>query len=103
MFYINRNLRAELFFEHYDMDKLHSDEEVLRKLKEKVEGRCHPEYGYIIQIIKNTGSESPCGIDISVPAVENNSCRVVVIFTAITFKRTPRPTQPRRRTSSTSS
>lgn len=36
MFYINRYLKAELTFSHYDMDKLNSDEEILRKLKERV-------------------------------------------------------------------
>lgn len=50
MFYINKNLKTELAFSHYDMDKLSSDEEILKKLREKIEGRCHPEYGYLIQV-----------------------------------------------------
>jgi DNA-directed RNA polymerase subunit E'/Rpb7 len=62
MFYINRYLKAELTFSHYDMDKLNSDEEILRKLKERVEGRCHPEYGYLIQITKMPGTHSDQGI-----------------------------------------
>lgn len=95
MFYINRNLRTELSFTHYDMDKLSSDEEILKKLREKVEGRCHPEYGYLIQISK------PQNINISVPRVETNNCVVIVTFSAITFKRTSLTTQPRRTTSST--
>jgi DNA-directed RNA polymerase subunit E'/Rpb7 len=97
MFYINRNLKTELTFSHYDMDKLASDEEILKKLREKVEGRCHPEYGYLIQISKTQN------IDISVPHVETNGCVVIVTFSAITFKRKKPPTQPRRTTSSTSS
>ena len=36
MFYINRHLRTELLFSHYNMDRLHSDEDILKKLKEKV-------------------------------------------------------------------
>jgi len=40
MFYVNRNLKSELLFSHYDMDRLQNDEEILKKLKEKVEGRC---------------------------------------------------------------
>lgn len=96
MFYINRNLKTELSFSHYDMDKLASDEEILKKLREKIEGRCHPEYGYLIQISKNQN------IDISVPRVETNNCVVVVTFSAITFKRTPPLIQLRRTMSSMS-
>jgi len=70
------------------MDKLHSDEEILKKLREKVEGKCHQEYGYIIQITKFGGSGTSSGIDISVPRVEGNNCVVVATFSAITFKRT---------------
>jgi DNA-directed RNA polymerase subunit E'/Rpb7 len=56
----------------------------MKKLKEKVEGRCHPEYGYLIQITKASSGVTL----ISVPQIENNGCRVVVTFSAITFKRT---------------
>lgn len=28
-------------FTPYDMDKLKSDQEILKRLKDKVEGRCH--------------------------------------------------------------
>jgi DNA-directed RNA polymerase subunit E'/Rpb7 len=69
------------------MDKLNSDEEILRKLKERVEGRCHPDYGYLIQITKMPGTHSEQGIEISVPRVELNGCVVTVTFSAIAFKR----------------
>jgi hypothetical protein len=49
------------------------------------------------------GTKSPLGIEISVPRVQTQGCVVTVTFNAITFKRTSRPTQPRRTTSSTSS
>lgn len=62
MFYINRNLKTELLFSHYNMDRLENDEDILKRLKEKVEGRCLPEYGYILQVTKNPQAKSPCGI-----------------------------------------
>lgn len=68
-----------------------------------MEGRCHQEYGYIIQITKTPNTKSDYGIDISVPKVESHGCVVTVTFSAITFKRTPLPMQLRRTTSSTSS
>ena len=70
MFFINRNLRTELTFSHYNMDRLRDDEEVLKKLKDKVEGRCLQEYGYILQVTKNPMAKSSAGIDIGVPKVE---------------------------------
>lgn len=103
MFYINRYLKAELTFSHYDMDKLSSDKDIHDKLRKHVEGRCHQDYGYLIQITKMAGTKSPLGIEISVPRVQSQGCVVTVTFNAITFKRTSRPTQPRRTTSSTSS
>ena len=98
MFYINRNLKTELTFSHYDMDKLHSDEEILNKLKEKVEGRCLHEYGYIIQVVKidNSGGKDSAGIHISVPKVETAGCVTVVTFSAVTFKRTDQLIQHRK-------
>lgn len=86
MFYLSRHLKTELLFAPYDMDKLHSDEEILKKLKEKIEGRCHPEYGYIIQFTRTPNSTSKLGFDISVPRIEENGAVVVVTFSAITFK-----------------
>jgi DNA-directed RNA polymerase subunit E'/Rpb7 len=102
MFYINRNLKTELFFSHYNMDRLQNDEEILKKLKDKVEGRCMQEYGYILQVTKNPNAKSNAGIDIGVPKVEVNGCTVLITFSAISFKRTPPPTQLKRTTSSTS-
>lgn len=87
MFYINRNLRTELLFSHYNMDRLQNDEDVMKKLKEKVEGRCLPEYGYILQVTKNPSAKSSCGIDIGVPHIDDKGCVVTVIFSAIAFKR----------------
>jgi DNA-directed RNA polymerase subunit E'/Rpb7 len=57
-------------------------------LKEKVEGRCHQDYGYIIQITKSPSAKNEAGIDISLPKVESHGCVVTVTFSAITFKRT---------------
>jgi DNA-directed RNA polymerase subunit E'/Rpb7 len=92
MFFMNRNLRTELLFSHYNMDLLQKDEEVLRKLKEKVEGRCLPEYGYILQVTRNPNASSKEGIEIGVPALSINGCLVTVTFSAISFKRTLAPT-----------
>ena len=85
MFYINRNLKTELSFSHYNMDRLHNDDDIMRKLREKVEGRCLPEYGYILQVnhpfikgnpqerqvTKNPHARSSCGIEIGVPRIDN--------------------------------
>jgi DNA-directed RNA polymerase subunit E'/Rpb7 len=81
MFYNYGNLKTELTFSHYDMDKLHSDDEIIKKLKDKVEGRCLPDYGYLIQVT------NPDKFKISVPHVQTHGCVVVVTFSAITFKR----------------
>lgn len=89
MFFINRNLKTELSFSHYNMDRLHDDDEVLKKLKEKVEGRCLQDYGYILQVTKNPNAKSNAGIFIDVPKVTNNACTVLITFSAISFKRTP--------------
>jgi DNA-directed RNA polymerase subunit E'/Rpb7 len=88
MFYVNRNLKTELTFSHYDMDRLHNDEEILKKLKEKVEGRCLNEYGYLIQVTKKPGTKSSCGIEIGVPRITFEGCVLLVTFFAISFKRT---------------
>jgi hypothetical protein len=48
------------------MDKLESDDEILKRLKDKVEGRCHPEHGYIVTLLLTGGKN----YDISVPSVE---------------------------------
>ena len=87
MFFINRNLKTELSFSHYDMDRLQNDEEILKKLKDKVEGRCLQEYGYILQVTKNPNAKSTVGIDIAMPKVEVNACTVLITFSAISFKR----------------
>ena len=87
MFYIDRNLKTELSFSHYNMDRLHNDEDIMKKLKEKVEGRCLPEYGYILQVTKNPHARSNCGIEIGVPKIDHEGCVVTVIFSAIAFKR----------------
>lgn len=57
-------------FSPYDMDKLNSDEEILKRLRERVEGRCHAEYGYIIQLLNSgsSGNEKK-SYEISVPSV----------------------------------
>lgn len=44
------------------MDRLENDEDILKRLKEKVEGRCLPEYGYILQVTKNPHVKSTSGI-----------------------------------------
>lgn len=90
MFYNYRNLKTELTFSHYDMDKLHSNDELIKKLKEKVEGRCLPDYGYLIQVTNRDL------IRFSVPHVQNHGCIVTVTFCAITFKRKPEGIQLRR-------
>ena len=96
MFYMNRNLKTELTFSHYDMDRLHNDEEILKKLKEKVEGRCLYEYGYLIQVSNKPGTKSKCGIDIGVPKVTTEGCTLTVTFSVISFKRTALLTQLKR-------
>jgi DNA-directed RNA polymerase subunit E'/Rpb7 len=50
MFYVSKNIETEVFFTHHDMHKTCSDPEVLRRLRQKVEGYCDNEYGYIIQV-----------------------------------------------------
>lgn len=51
MFYISRNIETEVFFTHHEMDKAGTESEVLRRLRQKVEGYCDQEYGYIIQVL----------------------------------------------------
>jgi DNA-directed RNA polymerase subunit E'/Rpb7 len=53
MFYIDRNIETEVFFSHHDMDRASDNKEILKRLKEKVEGYCDQEYGYLIQVIAN--------------------------------------------------
>lgn len=68
-------------------------EEVKREDRRTVSSRIrisHPSTSFLIQVTKNQN------IDISVPRVESNNCIVVVTFSAITFKRTSLPTQPKR-------
>jgi len=81
------------------MDRLQNDEEILKKLKEKVEGRCMQEYGYILQVSKNPNAKSNAGIDIGVPKVDVDGCTVLITFSAISFKRTHLITQLKRTTS----
>lgn len=50
MFYVSKNMETEVFFTHHDMYKTCSEQEVLRRLRQKVEGYCDNEYGYIIQV-----------------------------------------------------
>ena len=47
------------------MDKLDSDDEILKRLKERVEGRCHAEHGYIVTLLLTAGKN----YEISVPSV----------------------------------
>lgn len=40
MFYISRNIETEVFFPHNDMDLTGDDLEILKRLRDKVEGFC---------------------------------------------------------------
>ena len=69
MFVLLRDLKTTINVSPYDMDKLGMEEEIVKRVKDKIEGRCLPEYGYIIQFVKKVGAEEK-SYKISVPAVE---------------------------------
>jgi hypothetical protein len=85
MFYISRNIETEIFFTHHDMDKAGSDAEVLRRLRDKVEGYCDQEYGCLIQVI--VSSETKLLIDRI--DIRKEGLYAKVKFTCISFRRTP--------------
>lgn len=57
MFYIVRNLQTEVPFAHSEMHRVAEEEEVLKRLRAKVEGICDQEHGYLIQVILNTSAD----------------------------------------------
>lgn len=93
MFYISRNIETEVFFTHHDMDKVASDEEILRRLRDKVEGYCHAEYGYVIQVI---ASSSDAKFFIDRVDIRKNGLFVRLKFSCIVFRRTLMFTQRRK-------
>jgi len=52
MFFIDRKVKVKFLFEPYEMNLLSSDSdpEILKRVKERVEARCHEKYGFIIQV-----------------------------------------------------
>lgn len=56
-----------------------------------MEGHCHSDYGYIIQIadVESYGKSGKETFFISVPEVTEEGCVVEVTFSAICFKGTP--------------
>jgi DNA-directed RNA polymerase subunit E'/Rpb7 len=81
MFYEVKNLLTSIVVAAYEMQILAKDAEIIKRLKQKMEGRCMMEYGYIIKILTDN-------YRISEPVVEEDGCRVEIRFSAITFKRT---------------
>ena len=65
------------------MHLIAKDSEIIKRLKEKIEGRCFLEHGYIIRFVED-------GYNIGVPVVEDSGCKVEVRFNAISFKRKSR-------------
>lgn len=81
MFYEVKNLLTSIVVAAFEMQILAKDAELIKRLKQKMEGRCLIEYGYIIKILTDS-------YRISEPVVEEDGCRVEIRFSAITFKRT---------------
>ena len=71
MFYLVKKLKTKVVFSPYDMDKLARSDEVMNRVRERVEGRCHSDYGYIIQIadVPSYGKDFSKHYLISVPEV----------------------------------
>ena len=69
MFYLVKKLKTSVVFSPYDMDKLARSSEVISRVRERVEGRCHSDYGYIIQIaeVPSYGKDFSQNYLISVP------------------------------------
>jgi len=82
MFFIDRKIRVRFLFEANEIDLLSddSDAEIIKRVKERVEGRCHEKYGFIIQVTNYA-------IEVSPPKILSNGCEFVVTFSAIIFKR----------------
>lgn len=101
MFYLVKNLKTEVVFSPYDMDKLSRSTEVISRVRDKIEGRCHSEYGYIIQIanVANYGKDGSQHYLISTPEVREEGCVLYVTFSAICFKGSQCLTQPKRKIS----
>ncbi len=53
MFFLVRNLKTNLGFTPHDMDKLHSESAIVQMLRDKVEGLCFNEYGFVVKITKD--------------------------------------------------
>lgn len=93
MFYISRNIETEVFFPHNDMDLTGDDVEILKRLREKVEGFCDQEYGFLIQVIANPSS-SEMGMVIDRVDIRKDGLYIKTKFTCITFRRKFSLTQP---------
>lgn len=91
MFYFNCNIKTEVYFEHYNMDLICKDAEIFKRLTKKVESYCDREFGYIIEVIKNTKTHSESGIIVENTRIAADGCYVHVKFNCITFKRTCHP------------
>lgn len=63
MFYEIKNLLTSIIVAPYEMQILAKDSELIKRLKERMEGRCLVEYGYIIKILTE-------GYKISDPVVQ---------------------------------
>lgn len=53
MFFLVRNLKTTLHFIPHDMDKLHTDKAIVQMLRDKMEGMCFNEFGFIVKIVKD--------------------------------------------------
>lgn len=51
MFILERELTATVIFQFEELERLGYGEEILRRLREKVEHRCVHEFGYIVQVV----------------------------------------------------
>ena len=80
MFYEIKNLLTSIVVAPFEMQILAKDAELIKRLKQKMEGRCLMEYGYIIKILTDN-------YRINEPVVEEEGCRCEIRFSAITFKR----------------
>lgn len=58
MFHLVRNLKTCLIFTPHDMGKLNTQKAIIQMLREKVEGLCFSEYGYIVKVVSDSDAYS---------------------------------------------
>lgn len=68
------------------MDLTGDDLEILKRLRDKVEGFCDQEYGFLIQVIANQTS-SELGMVIDRVDIRKDGLYIKTKFTCITFRR----------------